>query len=800
MLVGVLLGCAACLAGFAIWAWTDKGTLVVEASDPNVEIKIANEQVSIYDSLSGKSYEIRIGETPLPSGVYQLETAAEKNLVFSSSTIAIRRGQRVIVQVTLRPPATSLGQEQPSAKTSNANVPPSPAETESPEAWADKSYDPVAREEFAEVFKRLPAISIIQSNENSHPPLTFGASVECPQSLDGITSWSIEHFWTRFSENTTNSDGSLVAHWNIYYDWICDRQGRTKYVLPGGGAVLFDNRFPNLLAINSWGNTLLPDPTNNAYQITIWRLAENYAELLYRIPSSEYGNLAWDNGYRLAHLRDGRLAFFRLDTGQTSFVDGVMLHQVAFGSDCRINKNSISPNGRYVITRGNRGSGSSVDVWDLKSDRYLFSIPNAFGSANCWQWKDDSSALAVGPNETELLPTPSFDIWDIAEGKSVQSVTIDQDQKVHPLTPSSVLAGDLENNFGRVAWLSRSGELSIRNLQNNRQAIVQISDVEDSVSAELKWQADGTLNVWYGKREMKWTPTGSDVHGDLSLIGKATQTESVGPASSDETLQIQSLLAFDGQAVVIRWPIQVTDYRNYRSTSFGTARIRLDGSTSSPILVVRSSPDPDVRDRGPRDKEFVLSTSPDGKFCILMGEKTGRSKTPIFIVALSAADARYEVGEFNGEQDYLRRNLFAKTTWSPDSRFALVVAKDDQAVFGSNVLAVFDAETTKVSRIDNVDLPPAQLDRVIVWNDKFLVTLLVNDASNHHRERWLVDPKTLTALESQLFFDFTDVAVVWHQDDQLMFLANRVDEPPPVSSAARKDSKAKIRFFGQTCR
>jgi serine/threonine-protein kinase len=83
-IAATLVGFAICLGGMAIWNATDKGTLVVQTDDPTVEVKIANERVTIHDPVTDRNYEIRIGETPLPSGVYQLETTdSTGELVFS---------------------------------------------------------------------------------------------------------------------------------------------------------------------------------------------------------------------------------------------------------------------------------------------------------------------------------------------------------------------------------------------------------------------------------------------------------------------------------------------------------------------------------------------------------------------------------------------------------------------------------------------------------------------------------------------------------------------------------------------
>lgn len=68
-MLGVTIGVLLSLGALAIWNANDKGTLVVSTDDPNVEIKVAGEKVSIHDPMTDRNFEIRIGEIPLPSGV-----------------------------------------------------------------------------------------------------------------------------------------------------------------------------------------------------------------------------------------------------------------------------------------------------------------------------------------------------------------------------------------------------------------------------------------------------------------------------------------------------------------------------------------------------------------------------------------------------------------------------------------------------------------------------------------------------------------------------------------------------------
>ena len=86
VLAGLVGGLCTMLLGILVVQTTNKGTLVVRTDDPQVEVRVAQEKVSVHDPLSGRSFELQIGQTTLPGGVYQLEmNDATSGLTFSRS-------------------------------------------------------------------------------------------------------------------------------------------------------------------------------------------------------------------------------------------------------------------------------------------------------------------------------------------------------------------------------------------------------------------------------------------------------------------------------------------------------------------------------------------------------------------------------------------------------------------------------------------------------------------------------------------------------------------------------------------
>ena len=82
---------------------TDRGTLVIEADD-EVAVLIDSQRVTLQDRVTGKEYLLRVGQQPLPSGLYEvLLSVPDSELEFSSRQFRITRGSREPIQVTLKP-------------------------------------------------------------------------------------------------------------------------------------------------------------------------------------------------------------------------------------------------------------------------------------------------------------------------------------------------------------------------------------------------------------------------------------------------------------------------------------------------------------------------------------------------------------------------------------------------------------------------------------------------------------------------------------------------------------------------
>lgn len=262
-LVGGVVG-ACCLAlAFALYQFNDKGTLIVEA-DPSVNVSIANEEVSIEDPQTGKRFKVAIGETPLPSGVYQLQMQDESGqYTLSSEVIAIRRGEQQIVRIELKSDSPSEAKSQTAEnKATPSKATPTLTLAELPTLSA------------AELKRKLK----IQPGD----ALFRNAIVTKPTNRSDITNWSIETAFQFSNHTRINSDGSRIATYSKFTDnrvTLWNRDSQPTHIIPAQDKVLeiVWSPYPDVIAVVENGK--------RRKQITVWKVFEDHLEAIDIIPS-----------------------------------------------------------------------------------------------------------------------------------------------------------------------------------------------------------------------------------------------------------------------------------------------------------------------------------------------------------------------------------------------------------------------------------------------------------------------------------------------------------------------------------
>jgi Leucine-rich repeat (LRR) protein/predicted Ser/Thr protein kinase len=110
---------------------TDKGEFVIETDDPAVAVAVEKAGITLQDKKTGRQYEVKVGNQPLPSGEYELEVAdRDAGLEFKTRSFTIKRGEKVACRVSFR-------EKQPEAK-----APPAAGKLDEPWFKAVAKMDP----------------------------------------------------------------------------------------------------------------------------------------------------------------------------------------------------------------------------------------------------------------------------------------------------------------------------------------------------------------------------------------------------------------------------------------------------------------------------------------------------------------------------------------------------------------------------------------------------------------------------------------------------------------------------------
>lgn len=549
LVVAALAGAFFCWLGLLLWQSQDKGTLVVETHDEQVEVRIQGQRVTVTDPVTEKVYAVGIGATPLPSGVYLLEASVDgTDLEFSSQTIVIRRGQETLVTVRLRPIIESgvgpaevardkatkpvgehneldSGAQSPQGADPVVNPVVDDSGSESSrepiarDLIVDRSFAPEVEDTLAARLDDLPA----QGNLDEYAAqaaISPAALVANPVKLPSYDAWSLEVPSDDKLTWTANADQSLwVGVGRRVQDmvWVADPNGQLRYVIPTLGMPV--NAFPaptqpRLLATIAWrGSPLMAERSPEAqttdnrtpqYCLQIWRLNANSATLLSTAAIDNY-HVVWDGSYRLLFKRDGGVWAYRLDNGQTyPLVESVAGDLV---------ENSLSPNRRWLAFREYSDLGTQIQVHDLHRGQPLGEFNNqGYGL----QWHDDRLIVSGGA-------TQPIELWQVAPLKLLQR--IDPPQTTEPGSERQLQVEQAIDAVGqRVARLSERGELTIMRLFDLKTATIVATQLRGR-GHYLAWQPDGTLLIQNSPNWYLWRGGLDDVHGRVTeYFGKVPST------------------------------------------------------------------------------------------------------------------------------------------------------------------------------------------------------------------------------------------------------------------------------------
>ena len=455
-ILSAVAGAAILAFGFLLFNFNDKGTLVVEA-DPSVNVSIENEEVTVLDPTNGKQFKITIGDHPLPSGVYQLEMSdAKGEYKLSSEVIAIRRGEKQIVKVTLKPTADSQ-----SSIVSNLPV---ENETSSPTTSIPKTSLAKLPTLDAESLRRKLDIHDGQA-------IARNATVTKPFDRSGAQNWSIEPIFNAWVEEP-NANGTLFATFGKRdtdgFVRIWNRKGELVLMIPVQDSVQQINWSPepNVLAVVENGN--------KRKNIVIWKLIENQAEVIDVIPS-EAQRIAWSwDGLLLALQSKTDLTFYDL-------VEQKVFAHSNFGIRGDISKHPLSYDRRFLATTDTEGK--TVKVWDLR-EKKLFHI---FAGAEQNQFLPNDNRIAIRKSDT-------WEIWDLEKfertmllNKELGWLSYAYDHRFEKVVATKITRSGPTSDLSVKHWLL------VKHLQSGTET-----------KQEFK-PAKGSIQNWHGHAKLNWS-------------------------------------------------------------------------------------------------------------------------------------------------------------------------------------------------------------------------------------------------------------------------------------------------------
>lgn len=91
------------ILAFLVRVATDKGDLVIQAADSQVEVAIQNSGVRIHDRDGKRTYDLKVGTQPLKTGEYTIAVTEETGLKLQTTTFLVERNGRVVIKAWLDP-------------------------------------------------------------------------------------------------------------------------------------------------------------------------------------------------------------------------------------------------------------------------------------------------------------------------------------------------------------------------------------------------------------------------------------------------------------------------------------------------------------------------------------------------------------------------------------------------------------------------------------------------------------------------------------------------------------------------
>lgn len=718
---------AAGLGGFALcaallWMWdlSDKGTLVVETSDPAVQVAIAKEKVTVVDLVSKQSYEIKIGETKLPSGYYQLEAKLADGLAFSSDSVTIRRGEKILVSVSLKPPVNTGSTSGNPAIDLTVNQPDSKIAVDSDsnkdKPWADPTRDPLAhdpatRQQVFDRLEKLPSLSVKHASNAARS--TLGPVARDPstqEKLAGIQDWWIEPS-TAVSTTSSNPNCDQSLWLDRLPGWIkiADRTGERQLHIPTAGIVragyrmpdddyystnkhavaFWDTVHPQLLTICSINPEVPFEANTNHFQIQVWLLSLDAESIEGKIIRQFTADSPWsmlDSGYRLFLVSDRKLMCHRLDNEQAwqvATIDPGDESNLSFAVRHQ-GPHSISLDGRRLAAA--TSTSGDISIFNLQSGKFELALDAQrlmLGNIDRAVTLDVENIRVNENSQQGTMPIAtrrSIQVWDIPKQ------IMEKEFNIEPSQPSRNTRLAVNDSMTHAAYISNRGVRIIelgsgfktdwkpkwattaQSPPINRGFVPSGTRVNEGASLQLSWRDDQELEVFHRGEVATWNRN-----------GKADETAKVliaGHNLLDGRMEITDLRLHDHQRLSAVWQTG-QGYQNH------VAGVKLDLKDATIAKAYQLDVDLSIESRSRSHLNKWLS--PDGQFLTVRGDKAvqgrdrgGRQNVQKLIDLTSptttiATIQSNQVGVWSGNSKYA---IFGNQLFDAESRRMASIRKN----------------------------------------------------------------------------------------------------------------------------
>ncbi len=193
---GLIAAAAMLLLGAVLFVQTRGGTLKIEAGD-GIDASVVKEQVTIRDTVSGKTYEVSVGENSMRPGQYEIVLRdPASGLQVSTERVEIQRGGSTPLRITLETQLASKTPSPPVTRSVSEGEPALASKNPSPPTSLPASVQP-GKDRAGRGEKEQP--SAVAVNEQAASVLTgmrigpvhnvLSGMIPRPARLPGIARW-----------------------------------------------------------------------------------------------------------------------------------------------------------------------------------------------------------------------------------------------------------------------------------------------------------------------------------------------------------------------------------------------------------------------------------------------------------------------------------------------------------------------------------------------------------------------------------------------------------------------------------